>query len=137
MKCEAEIHSSNCQGKGITRDHFTPRCLGDFDHLKWVNREENFQYLDPHCHTLKDQDTSARLKLRVRQANGAFISLDQYHKEFIFEIEHITEWDEDDLAYILDLYADTPEALAMILEEIEFLSPTPGLGYNTNDSETL
>ncbi len=123
MKCEAGIHSPHCQGEGKTRDHFTPRCLGALDNMKWVHGKENFQFLDEQCHEIKDHDTVGRLRLRERQKAGVFISLDEYLRIMFLELIHTTEWDEKELAVLLKTYCNRPVELAMILEEIEFLSP--------------
>jgi hypothetical protein len=69
--CEAPEHVDGCDGRGTTRDHFTPRSIARL--LRWpnkrVNSTENIQWLSEACHTEKDRSTPRRLK-QVRQQLG-------------------------------------------------------------------
>ncbi len=132
MKCEAGIHSFFCKGEGTTTDHMTPKCLGRLDEMKWVFEKDNFQHLDERCHALKDFDTPERLELRLRQIDGKFISLTEYLEQLSFEVIHTTEWDEKELSTLLKTYINRPAELAMILEEMVFLSP---LDWDYNNAE--
>jgi hypothetical protein len=62
--CEALEHVRGCNGKGTTKDHFTPQCIGEV--LGWskaqINSPENIQYLSPACHEAKDRTTPQRLQ---------------------------------------------------------------------------
>ena len=78
--CEAPVHNEHCDGAGITKDHFTPECIGEL--WGWdrnqINAAENIQYLSKSCHLDKDRTTEARLTLARKQLNGAYISLEYY-----------------------------------------------------------
>lgn len=70
--CEAPIHSPDCSGVGVTRDHFTPKAIAKI--LGWtptqIGAQENLQYLSPECHRDKDKTTPHRLQILRRQLNG-------------------------------------------------------------------
>lgn len=90
--CEAPIHHENCDGKGVTIDHFTPECIGKLWGWSYeeINAKENLQYLSVPCHREKDKTTEARLTLARRQLKGAYISLELYKtvEDPSFNIEH-------------------------------------------------
>jgi 5-methylcytosine-specific restriction endonuclease McrA len=81
-KCEAPIHSKDCCGYGLTRDHFTPRSIAKV--LKWSGNElgapENLQYLSPQCHRDKDATTAKRLSLLERQLKGKEVKFGDHQK---------------------------------------------------------
>lgn len=78
--CEAPVHNKDCDGVGITLDHFTPVCIArlwEWD-TEQINAPENIQYLSKPCHKDKDRTTEARLTLARKQLRGAYISLKYY-----------------------------------------------------------
>lgn len=67
--CEAPEHHENCDGRGTSIDHFTPKCIGKL--MGWsrsqINAPENLQWLSDPCHTAKDIDTPLRKEVLRRQ----------------------------------------------------------------------
>lgn len=79
-QCEAPEHVEGCNGRGSTRDHFTPRCIAKL--LRWrdsqTNAPENIQYLSEACHTEKDRSTPRRLQQVRAQLSGRRIELGEH-----------------------------------------------------------
>lgn len=84
-QCEAVFHSIDCSGRGSTKDHFTPRCIGKLFHIgRRVHRKENIQYLSKACHRDKDYTTPFRLGLTKKQVEKeVFRSLDDYRERVL------------------------------------------------------
>lgn len=78
--CEAPNHAPDCDGRGSTRDHFTPRCIAEL--LRWSPKEvhgrENIQYLSHACHREKDRSTPRRLEQVKKQLRGRRINLGEH-----------------------------------------------------------
>lgn len=78
--CEAPEHADGCNGRGDTKDHFTPKCIAKL--LGWknnrINAPENIQYLSRACHEQKDRSTPRRLKQVREQINGRMIKLGEH-----------------------------------------------------------
>lgn len=70
--CEAPEHAEECNGRGETTDHFTPKCIARI--MGWtrsrVNMPDNLQYLSRACHNQKDRDTAKRRELLLYQLEG-------------------------------------------------------------------
>jgi len=82
-RCEAEIHAPDCDGRGTTRDHFTPRCIAKL--LGWSSEQigspENIQYLSQACHVLKDRSTPLRFQLlRSQLSKGHWVGLGDHQR---------------------------------------------------------
>ena len=83
--CEAPFHVKNCNGKGSTKDHFTPKVIAKL--LDWtpeqIGARENIQMLSPQCHHAKDLSTPTRYYLLRRQLRKGTTVLFGEHNRFI------------------------------------------------------
>jgi len=81
--CEAPFHVQGCDGKGVTRDHFTPRSIAK--ELNWTDKEigspMNIQHLSVPCHKAKDGTTPSRLYLLRGQLQGRNVGFEQHQME--------------------------------------------------------
>jgi hypothetical protein len=81
--CEAPFHVEGCDGRGSTRDHFTPRSIAKL--LRWgtkrVNSPENIQWLSEACHAEKDRSTPRRLQQVRQQLNGRRLDFGDHNDE--------------------------------------------------------
>jgi len=79
-RCEAPRHHKNCNGRGETVDHHTPKCIAKIFgwKRKQINAPENLQYLSKPCHREKDRSTPKRKLLLQGQLKGKETTLEEY-----------------------------------------------------------
>ncbi|HLE49362.1 MAG TPA: hypothetical protein VI819_05025 [Patescibacteria group bacterium] len=97
-RCGAQIHHPNCDGWANSIDHFTPKCIGQAFGLekKEVASEENLVPMNKLCHRLKDQSTTQRYQLLMKQKRGSSISLDDYRNmRNRYDLVFVTEGSSD------------------------------------------
>lgn len=90
--CEASTHTEGCNGKGTTKDHFTPRSIANLWGWKQTEIESpaNIQYLSRQCHEAKDKTTARRKMLLELQLKGLFVGFGK-HNDFIEPIKKNNE----------------------------------------------